>query len=163
MRHILIVLSFMFIVVNKYWFNCVAATDLEKLTKIKSLLCAPNKTDTAIVDKVIECSNNQTTEENKYLTSVKNVCKTIHNLVIIQEIFYHHSSMFILYLQLETKLTDCVKKANVSAYTKVDQTVMERKQALIMYCDKNFFDCLVRTGSLHFIMFYTVRIILYIL
>ncbi|CAG2173390.1 unnamed protein product [Oppiella nova] len=101
-------------VVNKYWFNCVAATDLEKLTKIKSLLCVPNKTDTAIVDKVIECRN-QTAEE---IVSIKN---------------------------LETKLTDCVKKANVSAYTKVDQTVMERKQALIMYCDNTFFDCLVQT------------------
>ncbi|CAG2165960.1 unnamed protein product [Oppiella nova] len=35
-------------------------------------------------------------------------------------------------------------KANVSAYTKVDQTIMERKETLIMYCDKEFFNCMVK-------------------
>ncbi|CAG2178699.1 unnamed protein product [Oppiella nova] len=116
MRHILIVLSFMFIVVNNYWLNCVAENDLERLHKIQSLLCVPNKTDTAIVDKVIEC-------EHK------------HNITAEGIAFAK---------KLETKLTDCSNKANVSAYTKVDQTVMVRKQALIMYCDKEFFNCLVK-------------------
>ena len=32
----------------------------------------------------------------------------------------------------------------MSAYTKVDQTVVERKEALIMYCDKEFFNCMVK-------------------
>ncbi|CAG2177323.1 unnamed protein product [Oppiella nova] len=116
MRHILIVLSFMFIVANNYWLNCVADDDLEKLHKIQSLLCVPNKTDTAIMDKVIECEHkhNQTAEEIAFAK------------------------------KLAIKLTDCAKKADVSAYTKVDQTVMERKGALIMYCDKEFFNCMVK-------------------
>ncbi|CAG2167161.1 unnamed protein product [Oppiella nova] len=116
MKHILIVLSFMFIVVNNYWLNCVADEDLERFHKIQSLLCVPNKTDTAIMDKVVECVNkhNQTTEEIAFAK------------------------------KLETKLTDCANKADVSAYTKVDQTVMERKATLIVYCDKEFFNCMIK-------------------
>ncbi|CAG2176559.1 unnamed protein product [Oppiella nova] len=116
MRHILIVLSFMFIVANNYWLNCVAESTMEKFEKIQSLLCVPNKTDTAIVDKVIECApkHNQTAEEIAFDK------------------------------KLSIKQTDCAKNADVSAYTKVDQTVMMRKGALFLYCDKEFLNCLAK-------------------
>ena len=83
MKHILIVLSFMLIVVNNYWLNCVCDDDLEKLYKIQSLLCVPNKTDTAIMDKVIECApkNNDTKHNDtaQEIAFAKKVCQTIYN------------------------------------------------------------------------------------
>jgi len=60
----------------------------KSFTKYKSLVCVPNKTDTAIVDKVVECQpkHNQTAQE---IAFEKKVCQTIYNLnfVIIQEKF----------------------------------------------------------------------------
>ncbi|CAG2178075.1 unnamed protein product, partial [Oppiella nova] len=75
--------------------------------------CVPNKTDTSIVDKVIECEHNETKSTEKI--ALENKFKEI--------------------------LKDCFKKADVSAYTKVDLANDERKLMLTLYCDQNFLDC----------------------
>ncbi|CAG2177831.1 unnamed protein product [Oppiella nova] len=72
-----------------------------------------NCTDTSIVDKVIECEHNETKSTEK---------------IALENKFKEY-------------LKDCFKKADVSAYTKVDLANDERKLMLIGYCDQKFVDC----------------------
>ncbi|CAG2179947.1 unnamed protein product [Oppiella nova] len=75
--------------------------------------CVSNKTDTSIVDKVIECEHNETKSTEK---------------IALENKFKEY-------------LKDCFKKADVSAYTKVDLDNNERKLVLTLYCDQKFLEC----------------------
>ncbi|CAG2171894.1 unnamed protein product [Oppiella nova] len=79
----------------------------------KLLLCIVVVTDTHIVDKVVECEHNETKSTEKI--ALENKFKEF--------------------------LKDCFKKADVSAYTKVDLANDERKLMLTLYCDQKFLDC----------------------
>ncbi|CAG2177038.1 unnamed protein product [Oppiella nova] len=86
---------------------------LFEFEKFPSLLCVPNKTDTSIVDKVIECEHNETKSTEKIAFENK----------------------------FKEYLKDCFKKVDVSAYTKVDLANDERKLVLTLYCDQMFLEC----------------------
>ncbi|CAG2173737.1 unnamed protein product, partial [Oppiella nova] len=98
---------------TSYLLNCVCDDNLE-FDSFARLLCVPNKTDTSIVDKVVECEHNET--------------KSTEKIAFEKKFFKEY-------------LKDCFKKADVSAYTKVDLANDERKLMLIGYCDQKFVDC----------------------
>ena len=52
------------VVVSSYLLNCVCNDSFE-FEKFARLLCVPNKTDTSIVDKVVECNHNETKSTEK--------------------------------------------------------------------------------------------------